>query len=76
MFRVDKEMCIFSFQIAVAVAAVLGVVLYRMSVLAALAMRGESYINSYALLFTTSTAASINLCCIVVFNWVSTSYWY
>lgn len=34
-------------------------------------MQGESYINSYALLFTTSTAASINLCCIVVFNWVS-----
>jgi len=66
----------FSFQIAVAVAAVLGVVLYRMSVLAALAMGGESYINSYALLFTTSTAASINLCCIMVFNWVSISCWY
>lgn len=58
--------------IAMAVAAVLGVVLYRMSVLAALAVRGESYINSYALLFTTSTAASINLCCIVVFNWMYT----
>ncbi|XP_069685470.1 anoctamin-5-like isoform X2 [Periplaneta americana] len=58
--------------VAMAVAAVLGVVLYRMSVLAALAVQGESYITSYALLFTTSTAASINLCCIMVFNWIYT----
>ncbi|KAJ9596645.1 hypothetical protein L9F63_012342, partial [Diploptera punctata] len=58
--------------IAMAVAAVLGVVLYRMSLLAALAVQREPYINSYALLFTTSTAASINLCCIMVFNWIYT----
>lgn len=61
------------FQVSLAIAAVLAVVLYRMSVLAALAMQGESYINSYALLFTTSTAATINLCCIMLFNWVSVS---
>lgn len=61
------------FQVSLAVATVIAVVLYRMSVLAVLAMQGESYINSYALLFTTSTAASINLCCIMGFNWVSVS---
>ena len=27
-------------------------------------------VTSYAILFTTATAASINLCCIIVFNWV------
>ena len=53
-----------------AVAALLGVVLYRMSILAALSVQGESVITSYAILFTTATAASINLCCIMVFNWV------
>lgn len=55
-----------------AVVAVLGVVLYRMSVLAALSVYGDSVITSNAILFTTATAATINLCCIVVFNWVYT----
>ncbi|XP_052128356.1 anoctamin-1 [Frankliniella occidentalis] len=58
--------------IAMAVVAVLGVVLYRMSLLAALSVYGDSVITSYALLFTTATAASINLCCIMVFNLVYT----
>lgn len=57
--------------VAMAVVAVLGVVLYRMSLLAALSVYGDSVITSYALLFTTATAASINLCCIMVFNLVS-----
>ncbi len=56
--------------VAMAVVAVLGVVLYRMSLLAALSVYGDSVITSYALLFTTATAASINLCCIMVFNLV------
>nr|XP_012142541.1 PREDICTED: anoctamin-1 isoform X1 [Megachile rotundata] len=56
--------------IAVAMAAVLGVVLYRMSVLTALSVYGHPMVTSYAILFTTATAASINLCCIIVFNWV------
>ncbi|XP_020292981.1 anoctamin-1 isoform X4 [Pseudomyrmex gracilis] len=56
--------------IAVAMAAVLGVVLYRMSVLTALSISGHPMINSYAILFTTATAATINLCCIIVFNWM------
>lgn len=51
-------------------AAVLGVVLYRMSVLTALSVYGHPTVTSYAILFTTATAASINLCCIVLFNWV------
>ncbi|XP_053994706.1 anoctamin-1 isoform X2 [Hylaeus volcanicus] len=55
--------------IAIAMAAVLGVVLYRMSVLTALSVYGHPMVTSYAILFTTATAASINLCCIIVFNW-------
>ncbi|KAL7304277.1 hypothetical protein TKK_0003079 [Trichogramma kaykai] len=67
-------------------AAVLGVVLYRMSVLTALYglsrrnddnddgddVNGSSnnVVTSYAILLTTVTAAGINLCCIVVFNWI------
>ncbi|XP_078050290.1 anoctamin 1 isoform X1 [Augochlora pura] len=56
--------------IAIAMAAVLGVVLYRMSVLTALSVYGQPMVTSYAILFTTATAASINLCCIIVFNWI------
>ncbi|KAG9429833.1 anoctamin-1-like isoform X4 [Apis mellifera carnica] len=56
--------------IAIAMAAVLGVVLYRMSVLTALSVYGHPMVTSYAILFTTATAASINLCCIIIFNWV------
>ncbi|XP_015601700.1 anoctamin-1 isoform X2 [Cephus cinctus] len=54
--------------IIVAMAAVLGVVLYRMSILTALSFYGNPMITSNAILFTTATAACINLCCIVVFN--------
>lgn len=57
-----------------AIAAILGVVLYRMSLLAALSVYGDSVITSYAILFTTATAATINLCCIVIFNWVRRPY--
>ncbi|KAK2583391.1 hypothetical protein KPH14_009379 [Odynerus spinipes] len=56
--------------ISVAMAAVLGVVLYRMSVLTALSFSGHPMVTSYAILFTTATAASINLGCIIVFNWI------
>ncbi|KAK9512825.1 hypothetical protein O3M35_001156 [Rhynocoris fuscipes] len=56
--------------VVLALAAVLGVVLYRMSVLAALSVYGDAVISSYAILFTTTTAATINLICIVCFNWV------
>lgn len=56
--------------IVVAMAAVLGVVLYRMSVLTALSVYGNPMVTSYAILFTTATAATINLFCIILFNWL------
>lgn len=52
--------------------AVLAVVLYRMSVLATLSVYGDEVTNSVAILFTTATAATINLSLIVVFNWMYT----
>ncbi|XP_066905567.1 anoctamin-1 [Halyomorpha halys] len=56
--------------VTLALAAVLGVVLYRMSVLAALSVYGGIDISSYAIIFTTTTAAIINLVCIVIFHWM------
>ncbi|XP_015115745.1 anoctamin-4 isoform X1 [Diachasma alloeum] len=56
--------------IAVAMAAVIGVILYRMSILTTLSVYGQSAITSNAILFTTATAACLNLCCIVLFNWL------
>ncbi|XP_044597839.1 anoctamin-1 isoform X1 [Cotesia glomerata] len=56
--------------IAVAMAAVIGVILYRMSVLTTLSFYGQSSITSNAILFTTATAACLNLCCIFLFNWI------
>ncbi|XP_034950899.1 anoctamin-4 isoform X1 [Chelonus insularis] len=56
--------------IAVAMAAVLGVILYRMSVLTTLSVYGHATLTSNAILFTTATAACLNLCCIVLFNWL------
>lgn len=58
--------------IALALATVIAVVLYRMSVLTALSWWGhDTVITSYAILFTTATSASLNLCCIMILNWVS-----
>lgn len=58
--------------VALAVATVVAVVLYRMSVMAALRVYGDRVTTSYAILFTTSTAAFINLFCIIIFNWIYT----
>lgn len=61
-------------QITVAMAAVLGVVLYRMSLLTAFYSishkKNNKMVTSYAIILTTATAAGINLCCIVAFNWL------
>lgn len=70
-WRMKLPATVFSFSVvlllvALAVAAVLGVVLYRISVLAAL-----SVYTSNAILFTTATAAFINLVLIFIFNWVN-----
>lgn len=56
--------------IFVALATVLGVVLYRMSVMASLSLYGKELTTSFAILFTTSTAAMINLILIVILNFM------
>ncbi|KAK9737785.1 Calcium-activated chloride channel [Popillia japonica] len=55
--------------ITLALATVLGVVLYRMSVSTALKVY-KGVTTSSAIFFTSATAACINLCCIVIFNWI------
>lgn len=65
---------VFSFSIvillvALAFAAVLAVVLYRMSVLAALSVSNDKFTTSNAIYITTITAALINLSLIFVFSW-------
>lgn len=56
------------FQVAVAFAAVIGVVLYRISILAAFYACSNKLVTNYALILTNITAASINLLFIVVMN--------
>jgi len=54
-----------------ALATVVGVVLYRMSVLVTLKFYSDKIDTSSAVLITTATAASINLVAILIFNQVS-----
>lgn len=54
-----------------ALATVVGVVLYRMSVLVTLKFYSDKIDTSSAVLITTATAASINLIAILIFNQVS-----
>ncbi|KAL1115352.1 hypothetical protein AAG570_007382 [Ranatra chinensis] len=58
-------------QVAVAVVAVFGVVLYRMCVLTSVRLTGTYDETSYAIIVVPSTAAIINLICIMILNWVS-----
>lgn len=51
-----------------AMATVIGVILYRMSLLASLSIHNDQNITANAMLITTATAAFINLCCILLFN--------
>lgn len=74
-WRMKLPATVFSFSVVLllvllAMVAVLGVVLYRISILAALAVYKDMD-TSVAMLFTTATAATINLCLIVIFNWVT-----
>ncbi|CAH0557259.1 unnamed protein product [Brassicogethes aeneus] len=76
-WKIRVPVTIFSFSVVIllvtlALAAVVAVVLYRMSLLVALQVYAGQVDNSSAILFTTATAACINLCCIVVFNWIYT----
>lgn len=57
--------------VLLALATVLGVVLYRMSLLGASILRQNHAIITYnPIMFTTATAACINLCFICVFNYI------
>ena len=56
--------------VTLALAAVFGVILYRMSMVAALNVVDEETIKGNASLFISATGASINLVCILVFNQV------
>ena len=57
-------------QVAVAIGAVVGVIVYRMAVLAALYLREEEILYKNASLVTTATAACINLAIIFIMNYV------
>lgn len=75
-WRMKLPAAVFSFSIvillvALALAAVIAVVLYRMSVLAALSVSHYQFTPANAIYFTTVTAALINLALIFVFSWVS-----
>lgn len=75
-WRMKLPATVFSFSVVLllillALVAVLGVVLYRLSTLASLLSYKEQVDTSVIMLFTTATAATINLCLIVIFNWVS-----
>ncbi|EFX62011.1 hypothetical protein DAPPUDRAFT_120635, partial [Daphnia pulex] len=54
--------------VSMAMATVIGVILYRMSLLASLSIHNDQNITANAMLITTATAAFINLCCILLFN--------
>ncbi|KAL1491248.1 hypothetical protein ABEB36_011870 [Hypothenemus hampei] len=76
-WRIKVPMTIFSFSVVLllvclAFATVLGVVLYRMSVLVSLKVPLDKIDHSSVMLFTTVTAASINLIAILVFNQIYT----
>lgn len=75
-WRMKLPAAVFSFSIvllliALAFAAVIAVVLYRMSVLAALSVSQDQFTTSNAIYITTVTAALINLALIFIFSWVS-----
>ena len=57
-------------QVAVAIGAVVGVIVYRMAVLAALYLWEEEILYKNASLVTTATAACINLAIIFIMNYV------
>lgn len=78
-WRMKLPAAVFSFSIvlllvALAFAAVLAVVLYRMSVLAALSVSTDEFTTTNAIYITTITAALINLLLIFLFSWVRQKY--
>lgn len=60
-------------QILLAVSAVFGVVLYRMSMMASFNVyeNDDSIATKYSVVIIPATAATINLACIMILNYVS-----
>ncbi|XP_067142295.1 anoctamin-1-like [Centruroides vittatus] len=58
--------------VSIAVAAVVGVILYRLSLRAALTTIGasEDTVTQLSVIITSITAALLNLICIMIFNWI------
>ncbi|XP_031635097.1 anoctamin-1 isoform X2 [Contarinia nasturtii] len=74
-WRMKLPAAVFSFSIvillvALALAAVVAVVIYRMSFLAALSVSTDNFTTSNAIYITTITAALINLSLIFAFSWL------
>lgn len=63
-------------QILLAVSAVFGVVLYRMSMMASFNVyeNDDSIATKYSVVIIPATAATINLACIMILNYVSVSW--
>ncbi len=58
------------FMIVLGLAAVVGVILYRMAMVVALSVVDEEIVKSHASLFIAATGACINLVCILIFDQV------
>lgn len=76
-WRMKLPATVFSFSVvlllvALAFAAVIGVVIYRMSILTLIKVGNNKMTTSEAIMFTTASAACINLCLIYVLNYIYT----
>ena len=77
-WRMKLPAAVFSFSvvlllIVLAFVALLAVVVYRMSIMAALKLRDSPMNTSEAIVFATASAAFVNLCLLYVLNYVSKS---
>ena len=75
-WRMKLPAAVFSFSvvlllIVLAFVALLAVVVYRMSIMAALKLRESPMNTSEAIMFATASAAFVNLCLLYVLNYVS-----
>lgn len=61
----------FALQILIVLGAVLGTIIYRISVMASISGGGEVFLKTHAKIFTTMTAATINLIIIMILTRVS-----
>ncbi|KAL5275208.1 ANO1.2 family protein [Megaselia abdita] len=76
-WRMKLPATVFSFSVvlllvALAFAAVIGVVMYRMSILTLIKVGNNKMTTSEAIMITTASAACINLCLIYILNYIYT----